>query len=140
MTAGFTPPATWTEISTQLRKSGQVTLNAGGVGTLTFQPTSANQRWVVTLVSVSTNQNALATVIPYCTVALNTTDITQLSASNNLGASWDGNNDSFSTPFDVGPCDYFSVLWYPPPGQSGTPLSGVIASALIAGTSYTRRG
>lgn len=142
MTAGFTAPPHWTETAGQLRKSGQVTLNSNGTGTLTFDPDHANQRWVVTGVVVSTNQAATATVIPQCTIALNTTDQTQLSASNNQGTSWSGNNDTFSRAVDVGPCDFLSVMFFPPPGSSPAQvaaLAGVIATALLTGTKYTRR-
>jgi len=141
MTAGFTPPAAWTEVASALRKSGTVTLDANGNGAITFDPDSANQRWVVTGIKVATNQAATATVVPYATVALNSSDITTVAPSQVLGTTWDGNNDNFGAPgFDVGPVDFFSVLFYPPPGQSGTPLAGVIASALVSGVKYTRRG
>lgn len=140
MTAGFTPPDHWTEVPSQLRKSGSVMLDANGKGSVSFSSDHANQRWVVTGVNVSTNQAANATVVPYATGALNTTDISQMSPGNQLGTSWDGNNDVFAgPPFDVGPADFYSVLFYPPPGQSGTPLAGVIATAIVTGTKYTRR-
>jgi len=140
MTAGFSPPGHWTEVTSQLRKSASVTLDANGKGSVSFSPDHANQRWVVTAVIVNTNQAAIATVVPYATGALNTTDISQMSPGNHLGTSWDGNNDTFGgTAFDVGPVDFYSVLWYPPPGQSGSPLAGVIATAVLTGTKYTRR-
>jgi len=139
MTAGFTPPAHWTEIATQLRKSAQVTLDGSGKGSVTFSTDHANQRWVVTTVTVGTNQDAAATLVPYCTGALNTTDITQMSPGNQFGTTWDGNNDTFTGPFDLDPVSFYSVLWYPPPGQDGSSLAGVIASAVVTGTKYTRR-
>jgi hypothetical protein len=148
MTAGFIPPATWTETAVQLKTSQSVTLNAAGVGTVSFSPDHANQRWViggsgVPGIVVATNQAAAASVVPFCTLALNTTDITQLSAGNQRGTSWSGNNDVFSGAIDVGPCDYVSLLFYPPPGSSPAQiavLSGVIATAIVTGTKYTRRG
>lgn len=140
MTAGFTPPAHWGETASQLRKSATVTLDANGKGACTFSTDSANQRWVVTTVVVNTNQSATATLVPYATGALNTTDISQMSPGNQLGTTYDGNNDTFGgQPFDLGPVDFYSVLFYPPPGQSGTPLAGVIATAVVLGTKYTRR-
>lgn len=140
MTAGFTPPDHWNEAAGQLRKSGSVTLDGNGKGSVTFSPDSANQRWVVTTVVVNTSQPASATLVPYATGALNTTDISQMSPGNQLGTTYDGNNDTFAGPaFDVGPCDFYSVLFYPPPGQSGAPLAGVTATAVITGTKYTRR-
>jgi hypothetical protein len=142
VTAGFTPPPNWAETASQLRKSGQVTLNAAGMGTLTFDPESANQRWVITKVNVNTNQAATATVVPQCCLALNTTDITQLSQANNQGTSWAGNNDTFSGSVDVGPVDFVSLLFFPPPGSTPAQvalLAGVIAGATITGVKYTRR-
>jgi hypothetical protein len=140
VTAGFTPPAHWGETASQLRKSASVKLDGSGKGSVSFTPDSANQRWVVTTVVVTTDQSAAASVVPYATGALNTTDISQMSPGNQLGTSYDGNNDTFAgPPFDVGPVDFYSMLWYPPPGQSGSPLSGVIATAVISGTKYTRR-
>jgi hypothetical protein len=139
MVAGFVPPQHWTEVPGQVRQSDQVTLNAAGIGVVSFQPVSANSRWVVTSVTVSTNQPSIASLVPFAAILLNATDLTMASPANNYGSTWDGNNDQFSTAFDVGPCDFFSVVWYPPPGQSGASLAGVIASAVVSGTSYTRR-
>lgn len=142
MTAGFTPPPNWTETASQLRKSGQVTLDSGGHGVLTFETDSANQRWVITQIVINTNQPATATVVPQCTLALNTTDITQLSQANARGTSWSGNNDTFSASVDVGPMDFMSLLFFPPPGSTPTQISelaGVIAGATVQGTKYTRR-
>lgn len=139
---GFTPPVHWTETATQLRRSGQVTLDANGLGTLTFDPDSANQRWVVSSIVIATNQPATATVIPQCTLGLNATILSQLSASNNWGTSWSGNNDTFSNEVDVGPCDFMSLMFAPPPGSSPaqvSALAGVIGSAMVTGTKYTRR-
>lgn len=141
-TAGFLPPDHWTETATQLTARGSVTLDANGNGVLTFSPDHANQRWVVTTVIPSTNQLSTASVVPYATGALNTTSLSQMSPGNQLGTSWDGNNDTFGgPPFDVGPCDFYSVLFYPPPGQAGAAavLAGVVASVIVKGTKYGRR-
>ena len=127
------------EVSAELRKTGQVTLDATGNGVLTFDPDNARQRWEVTGIVVATNQNATATVVPVATAALNTTTFATLSAGNNRGQSWSGNQDTFAGKIDVGPCDFLAVAFSPPPGQSGSPMSGVIASAVITGTKYTRR-
>ena len=139
MTAAFVPPAHWAEAASQLKISGSVTLDSNGNGTVQFTPVNANQRWVVLAVLVSTNQAAVATVVPYATLALNSGDIATMSQGNQQGTSWAGNNDQFRGGLDVGPCDNVSVLFYPPPGQSGTPLAGVIATAVVTGTRYTRR-
>jgi hypothetical protein len=133
------PPDHWKETSTQLKLSGSVTLNATGSGAVTFAPTSARQRWLVTSVVVTTNQVATATTVPVATVALNTSVPSQLSAGNQRGSSWSGNQDTWTGEMEVGPCDFCGVLFSPPPGQSGTPLNGVICTAVVTGIAYTRR-
>jgi hypothetical protein len=141
-TAGFVPPGHWTETAGQLKTSQSVVLNAAGTGALSFDPDHANQRWVVTNVTVSTNQASTAVVIPYATLAMNTVDITSMSQGNQRGTSWTGNNDQFKGALDVGPCDFMSVLFYPPPGATAgqiAALAGVIATAVVTGTRYTRR-
>lgn len=131
-----------TEVSSGLRYSAQVTLDSTGSGVITFDPSSARQRWVVDSVVVSTNQAATATVVPVATVALNTTVASQLSQGNNRGASWSGNQDVFAGQMDVGPCDFLSVIFAPPAGSTASQvavLAGVIAYATVTGTRYTRR-
>lgn len=128
------------EITAALKKSGQVTLDSSGNGVLIFDPDHANQRWEVDFVVVSTNQAATATTVPVVTLAMNTTAFGTLSAGNHQGATWNGNQETFAGKWDVGPCDFLSVLFTPPAGASGAPLAGVIGSAVVTGTKYTRRG
>lgn len=127
------------EIEGLLKKSGQITLDANGNGVLIFDPDHANQRWEITQVVVKTNQNANASVVPFVQLALNTTDVTTMSDGNARGRSWNGNTETFTGTEHVGPCDFFSVIFMAPPGQSGASLSGVIGSAVVTGTKYTRR-
>lgn len=132
----------FSEVQGILKKSGQVTLNASGNGVLTFDPDNARQRWEVDSVVVKTNQAATATVVPVATVALNTADITVLSDGNNRGQSWSGNQDSFTGKIDVGPADFLTIAFSPPAGATGAQiatLAGVVASAVITGTKFTRR-
>lgn len=138
----WTPPAHWSETEGQLKKSGQVTLNAQGQGTVYLSPSTARERWEVSSVVVSTNQSANATVVPVATIALNSNDITTMSAGNNFGQSWSGNQDTFQGDMDVGPCDNLSVIFSPPAGSTAgqiAVLAGVIASAVVTGSKYTRR-
>lgn len=128
-----------TETEGLLYKSGQVTLDSSGNGVITLDPASARERWEVTSVVVKTNQAATATVVPVATVAKNTSVVSQLSQGNNHGQSWSGNQDIFTGQIDISPADYLSVLFTPPPGASGSPLSGVIAYATVTGKRYTRR-
>ena len=131
-----------TETEGQLLVAGQVKLDASGNGILTFDPGNARQRWEVTSVVVSTNQPAAATVVPVATVGKNTTEVSQLSQGNNSGSSWSGNQDVFAGQIDIGPCDFLSVLFYPPPGSTSgqiAQLAGVIAYATVTGARFTRR-
>ena len=127
------------EIPGELKRSGQVKLDVNGRGTLIFDPDHANQRWEVANVVVATDQPANAVVVPFVQLAKNTVDISTMSAGNQSGATWNGNKETFAGSWDIGPCDWLAVMFIPPTGQSGAPLSGVIASAVVSGTKYTRR-
>lgn len=138
----WSPPDSWTEVEHQLRQSGQVTLDSTGNGVLFFSPAGAHHRWVVRSVVVQTNQTANATTVPVAQLALNTTAISTMSQGNNKGASWSGNQDIFQGEMDVGPCDFLTVLFTPPPGSSAAQiavLAGVIGSAVISGQRFVRR-
>lgn len=136
---GTPPPSHWVETAAQLKKSGNATLDSGGNGVITFDPDSARQRWVVTQVIVNTNQAATATTVPVATLALNSTALSTMSQGNQRGATWSANQDEWDGIVEVSACDFLSVLFSPPPGQSGTPLSGVICTAVVTGTKYNRR-
>jgi hypothetical protein len=130
------------ETEGQLLQAGQVALDSSGNGVLQFTPSNARQRWVVKSVVVQTNQAATATVVPVATVAKNTAVVSQLSQGNSRGASWSGNQDVFAGETDISPADFLSVLFAPPPGATGgqiATLSGVVCSATVTGTRYTRR-
>jgi hypothetical protein len=115
--------------SGDLHKGGSVTLNGSGNGTITLQPDNAQQSWQVTYIAISTNQSPTATIVPQVTAYVNT----PMSVSNNRGASWSGNQTSFSGLIKVGPCDTLYVVF-----AAGVP--GTIGSAAIEGTYLTRRG
>ena len=133
------PPAHWVETQAQLKKSGSVTLDASGNGAVLFDPSSARERWLVTSVVTSTNQNSTATTVPVATLALNSTAFSTMSQGNQRGATWSGNQDQWDGEIEVGAMDFLSVLFSPPPGQAGGPLSGVIATAIVTGVKYIRR-
>lgn len=136
---GTPPPSHWVETPAELKKSATVTLDSNGRGAVSFDPDSARQRWVVTSVVVSTNQASTATVVPVATLALNSTSIDTMSQGNQRGSTWSANQDQWDGVINVSACDFLSVLFSPPPGQSGAPLSGVKATAVITGTKYNRR-
>jgi hypothetical protein len=130
----------WVETAYNLRTSGSVVLDADGNGAILFDTDSGNTRWEVDNVVVSTDQAATATTIPVVNLAVNTVTADTLTDDNKRGATYSGNQDQWSGgTIDVGHCDYFSVLFSPPPGTSGAPLSGVLAKAVVTGTKYTRR-
>jgi hypothetical protein len=128
------------EIASALKKSGQVTFDSAGHGVLIFDPDHANQRWEVDFVVVGTNQPATATTVPVATLAMNTTAFTTLSQGNSQGATWNGNQETFTGRWDVGPCDFLSILFSPPAGAAPDGLVGAIGYAVVTGTKYTRRG
>ncbi len=130
-----------TEVEAILNKSGNVTLDASGNGVVLFDPDNAHQRWEVTTVVVSTNQAATATVVPIATVARNTVAVPTASLGNQGGSSWSGNQETFRGLWHIGPCEFLSILFYPPAGQAGAPaaLSGVTCTARIMGSKFTRR-
>jgi hypothetical protein len=136
---GWSPPDHWSESQSQLKKSGQCVLNADGQGTIYFTPDTARQRWVISQIVVTTNQDFNAGTVPTVTLGLNSNDITTMSDGNNLGNSWSGNQDTYTGEADVGPCDNFSVIFAPPPGQSGSSLEGVVCTARLFGVKYSRR-
>lgn len=136
---GWTPPAHWTETEAQLKKNGNVTLNAAGQGTITFETDSARQRWVVDTIIVKTNQAFNAGTVPTVTVGLNATSPSTLSDGNNRGQTWSGNQDTFTGSIDVSSGDFLAVIFAPPPGMPGTSLAGVICTAIVTGVKYNRR-
>jgi hypothetical protein len=135
----WTPPDHWTETESQLKQSGQITLNSQGIGVLHFEPSSGRARWLVTRIVVTTNQPANATVVPICTPALNAITPETSSPGNQRGTTWSGNQDTFTGEIEVSSCDFLSVMFYPPPAQSGAPLAGVICTAVVTGSIFTRR-
>ena len=127
-----------TELPLLLKKTKQIKLDSSGNGVLTFDPDNARQRWEINSVVVTTDQASTASVVPIVTMALNTTALSTMSPGNQRGATWSGNQDTWEGKIDVGPCDFFSVIFSPPTGQ-GASLSGVTCTAVVTGTKYTRR-
>jgi hypothetical protein len=117
-----------TEWSGELRKSGQVTLDASGNGTITVASDNAWQRWVVESVWVSTNQAQTATPVPTAELFVGPAS----SRANSRGVSWSGNQDTFEGRILVGRVDEFHIVF-----AGGIP--GTVASAVIGGTKHTRR-
>jgi len=111
----------------QLHRGGSVTLDGNGNGTLIFAPDNANQSWNVTAVYIQSNQDPSASVVPQVQAYVNTPS----SAGNSRGASWAGNQTSFSGRITAGPCDVLYVVF-----TAGPP--GTICSAVLDGTYETR--
>lgn len=126
-------PGTATETVSALKKSAQVTLDANGDGILTWDPDNASQRWVISAVTVSTNQASGSTPVPVAVIALNAADPAAVSAGNVRATTPNGNLDTlWGRSIEVGPCDFLSVAF-----TGGVP--GSMASAVITGTKHTRR-
>jgi len=132
-------PAPPQEIESQLKASKTVTLDANGLGVLQFDPDNANQRWEIESVVISTDQSATAVVVPVVTLADRAATLATMGLGNQQGASWNGNQITFRGKWDVGNCDYVSVMFSPPRGTSGATLSGVHATAVVLGRKFTRR-
>jgi hypothetical protein len=116
------------EVSGKLKRSGQVTLDASGNGTIQFVPYNARQRWEVDQIVVSTNQSATSTPVPVASAYVNATT----SAGNLEGSTSSGNQDTMLGLVAVGPVDNLNITW-----TGG--ISGSVATAIITGTFYTRR-
>ena len=124
-----------TEVSGQLKQSSSIMLDANGNGAIYFTPNNSHQRWEISSVVVSTNQGPTNIPIPTAEIFINgvsfgTTIVT--STGQSLGATWSGNQDSFSGKADVGPCDSLAIVF-----TGG--IAGTMAFSNIRGTYYTRR-
>ncbi len=75
--------------SGEVNRTKQVTLDGSGNGSLNFDVGSANERWIITSVLVSTNQAQTTAPYPQVTVYENG----QQQAGLATGASWIGNQD-----------------------------------------------
>ena len=89
-------------------------------------------------VVVTTNQSSLAGGPGDDPSAINTISLSTMSPGNQRGTTWSGNNDTFRGQIDMG------AARFPPPycthrRKSGTPLAGVIATAVVTGAKYTRK-
>jgi hypothetical protein len=116
------------ETSGQLHRTGNVTLDGNGNGVVTLSTDNARQRWEVTTVVVSTSQDP--TVAPYPKAEVFVNDVT--SPGNSQGATWTGNQDTFTGTTDVGPCDFLAV-------QFTGGVAGTVATVRLGGTKFTRR-
>lgn len=106
-------------VTLDLLKSGSVTLDANGAGSLTFGPERGGESWRVTRI----NLTCTSTLQTKCNVYRNV-----VSTLTNLFGSKAGNSDvaSGDPPLDVTTNSRFIVVW-----TSGTP--GAIATAVIEG-------
>lgn len=104
-------------------RSGSVTLDATGAGTVTFSVDNTNQRWIIDWVTVQTNQAPAATPVPRVISYQN-----QVGAPAGFrGGSNSGNLDSAQGRVILYPDDILYFVW-----SGGIP--GSVATAVIAGT------
>jgi hypothetical protein len=112
----------------RLKKSGTVTLDSSGNGTVAFTCDNAWQRWEVTGIVVKTDQASTTIPVPIAEVFVNSTS----SPANSEGATSSGNGDTFAGLTEVGHADTLNVAW------SGG-VAGSVATAILTGTTYQRR-
>jgi hypothetical protein len=111
-----------------VRRRGSVTLDGSGNGTITFGVTfSANHKWVISNVIVSTSQAPTTAPYPTATVYLGGQQ-----AGVSEGATWTGNQDIFTGQAEMTTADDMVVAW-----TGGVP--GSVATAVIEGDSYLYR-
>jgi hypothetical protein len=118
--------ADWQEIG-PLSAAGTVTLDASGNGQIPFDVYSANHKWLIKGVVVSTNQPSTTTPYPTVTVYLGA-----VSQGESSGASWTGNQETFAGNIEMGCADTLFVNF-----AGGVARS--VATARINGTNYLWR-
>jgi hypothetical protein len=107
-----------------VRRRQNVTLDGNGDGTITFGVDwSANHKWIITSLLVSTTQAPTTAPYPTATAYLGGQ---QVGVSE--GATWTGNQDIFTGTAEMG-ADELYVVW-----TGGVP--GSVATAIIEGDSY----
>jgi hypothetical protein len=109
------------------RKRASVTLDGSGNGSVSFDADSANHKWVISSVILSTSQ--AQTTAPYPTA---TTYLTGQQIGVSEGASWIGNQDVMEGTVELGPCESFTVAF-----TGG--VAGSVATAIAEGDSYLWR-
>jgi hypothetical protein len=114
------------EVEGYLNKAGTVTLDGSGNGTLDFDVDHAWQRWEIAQIVVSTNQPS--NQAPYPTAEVFAGPIAPVYSQ---GATWTGNQDTFSGKVDLDAGTELHVVW-----TGGLP--GSIATARIHGKKYSR--
>ncbi len=102
-----------------LLKSGSVTLDASGAGSLVFGPERGGERWRVTRIAITCTSTLQTSVILYRNV---------ISSTTRLFGSDSGNDDiaSGDPPLEIPPNGRFVLVW-----ANGTP--GAIAGAVVEG-------
>jgi len=114
------------EVTGALHVSGKVTLNSSGYGEIYFSVSNAWQRWEVDSVVVRTSQAATDTPFPTATVYAGF-----IADAFTQGATWTGNQDTFSGRVDVDDGTDLIVVF------SGG-IAGTTATAIVYGKRYTR--
>ena len=111
-----------------IRRRLSVTLDGSGNGSVTFTVRHTNQRWVIEFVGVSTNQ--APTVAPYPTATLYEGPQQAGMAD---GATWTGNQDTFTGRFVMDACTDLTVAF-----TGG--VAGSVATVVIEGANELRAG
>lgn len=114
------------ETESLLSKSGTVTLDGSGNGTIDFSVDHAWQRWEIDSINVKTSQASTQTPYPTAEVFAG-----PIAAAFSEGASWTGNQDTFSGRVDLDAGTDLHIVW-----TGGVP--GSIATARLHGKKYSR--
>lgn len=115
----------WTQVG-EVRRRQSVTLDASGNGSVTFIVWTSNQRWIIEYIGVQTNQSPTTAPYPTATVYEGPQQ-----AGMADGATWTGNQDTFTGRFVMDACTDLTVAF-----TGG--VAGSVATVVIEGTNELR--
>ena len=123
--ADVLPGGDWAEVG-EVRRRLSVTLDGSGNGAVTFTVRHANQRWIIHYIGVSTSQAPTTAPYPTATVYEGPQQ-----AGMADGATWTGNQDTFTGRFVMDACTDLTVAF-----TGGVAAS--VATVVIEGTNELR--
>ena len=128
------PVAVWATVpanSSKLRLSGTTILDSSGNGQVLLYPETGNTEWLVSRVTVRTNQGPTQTPYPQAELY----DSMVPTQSETYGATYSGHNDWYDAsadPIRIGTNDAILVVWTG--GIPGTAASVTIRGTIIRGS------
>lgn len=115
----------WRQLEGTLRRSGSVVLDGNGDGSVTFAVFTANHRWVIRTLVVSTSQAQTSAPYPQVVAYLGQNE----QAARSEGGSWLGNQVTMRGDIDMDEGEDLTVAF-----TGG--VAGTTATAVIEGDSY----